>query len=77
LQERLFQQVLAALDPDQVIVDFNDVNERPEVGLPERDRPAAEVLTRGPPEFLDQGRVDPDLRTRLLSGLPLPDRVRP
>jgi hypothetical protein len=49
-----------------MVVNFDHVDKRPEVRLPKGHRSGAEVLTDGAPETLDQRRIDPDVRNRIL-----------
>jgi hypothetical protein len=65
---RLLKHVLAAPDPDLPVVNLNAFDEGLQVGLPKRYRAGAEVLPHHPAETLDQGRVDLDLRSRMLLG---------
>src|SRR5258705_1273695 len=65
-KDRLLKHVLAAPDPDLGVVNLNGVDERLQVGFSKRHRAGAEVLPHHAPETLDQGRVDLDLRSRML-----------
>src|SRR5215475_7747501 len=65
-QDSLFEQVLPALDPDPRVVDLDDINDRPDVGLPERYGPHGEVLLHHSTKSFDQGGIDVYLWCQLL-----------
>src|SRR6516162_3211248 len=67
-EDRLLKEVLASLDPDLSVVHFDAVDEGMQVGLPKRHGTGAEVLTHQPAEALDQGRIDPNPRSRMRLG---------
>ena len=66
--DSLFDQVLASLDPNTPVIDLDGCNERLQVGLAERHRPAGEVLLHHATEPLDEGGIDPNLGRQVLLG---------
>jgi len=64
----LFDQVLASLDPNIVVVDLDGGDEGLQVGFAERHRPVGEVLLHHATETLDERRIDPDLGRQMLLG---------
>ena len=67
-QNGLFEQVLPSLDADPPVVELDDINDRPNVCLPERYRPCAQVLTHHATKSLDCGGIDVYLGCELLFG---------
>ena len=57
----LFEQVLVSSNTHLMVVDFYDVDKRPEVRLPEGHRSDAEALTHDTAKTLDQPWIDLDL----------------
>ncbi|WP_296520759.1 hypothetical protein [Rhodoplanes sp.] len=51
-----------------MVIDFHGIDQRLQIGLAERHRPAGKFLAHGPAELLDQRRIDDDRGDRLLLG---------
>src|SRR4030095_16439308 len=66
--DSLFKYVLAALDSDLLVVNLDDIDECPHVGLPERHSSRGEVLLHYAAKTLDERGINRDLRRRLLFG---------
>src|SRR5664280_924743 len=59
-QHGAFEYVLAAFDADLSVVDFDDIDERLQIRLPERHRASGELFAHGAAEALDQRRINLD-----------------